>query len=106
MKEQLLERWNNSKLSFWWDEHIINHRSRKDIQAYEKEAFEKVWLMRSVPCDNPEIEAKRQEAEKRILATYNDIPAEGYNDWDYGYWSGIMSALRWILGDEKNNLDT
>lgn len=29
------------------------------------------------------------------------------SDWEYGYWSGVMATLRWVLGDEeKDNLDT
>ena len=24
----------------------------------------------------------------------------------YEYWEGIMSAIRWVLGDEKDSLDT
>ena len=82
-------------------------RSEQELVDYEKEAFDKVWLMRTSPCDNPEIEARRQAAVERILATYDDIPEEGYNDWEYGYWSGVMATLRWVLGDEeRDNLDT
>ena len=42
---------------------------------------------------------------------YHDIPTDrrgriNYTDWECGYWNGIMSALRWVLGDEKDFLDT
>lgn len=91
----------------WWHDNITNRRSRKDLIAYHKEADDKVWLMRTSPCDNPEIEARRQAAVERILATYDDIPEEGYSDWECGYWNGVMATLRWVLGDEeKDNLDT
>lgn len=43
---------------------------------------------------------------RRILSTYNDIPKDGYTDWERGYWNGIMGALRWVLGDEKDTLHT
>ena len=90
-----------------WHQRVLNHRSRKDLIAYHKEADDKVWLMRTSPCDNPEIEARRQAAVARILATYDDIPEEGYSDWECGYWNGVMATLRWVLGDEeKDNLDT
>lgn len=46
----------------WWHERVLNHRSRKDLIAYHKEADDKVWLTRTSPCDNPEIEARRQVA--------------------------------------------
>lgn len=94
-------------ISLWWEFNITNHRSRKDLIKYEKEAFDKVWLMRTRPCNNPEIEVCRQKSVERILNTYDDIPEEGYNDWECGYWNGVMATLRWVLGDEeKNNLDT
>jgi hypothetical protein len=82
-------------------------RSEKELQRYEQEAFDKVWLMRTSPCDNPEIEARRQEAVERILDTYDDIPEDGYDDWECGFWNGVMATCRWALGDEeKDNLDT
>jgi len=81
-------------------------RNINEIQEYEKEAFDKVWLMRSRPVlDNLEVEKRRREAIKRIRSSY-DIPPEGYSDWECGYWNGIMGALRWVLGDEKDFLDT
>lgn len=81
-------------------------RRKGEIQAYMDEAFDKVWLMRSHPCDNEEIEKRRSEAVIRILSTYNDIPEEGYSDWECGYWNGILGALRWVFGEEKDFLDT
>lgn len=91
----------------WWHERVVNHRSRKDLIEYEQEAFEKVWLMRTKPCEDKDIEARRQAAVERILATYDDIQEEGYSDWECGYWNGVMATLRWVLGDEKkDNLDT
>lgn len=82
-------------------------RDEDEIVKYCREAEDKVWLMRTRPCDEyPDIEADRQIAVKRILNTYNDIPREGYTDWECGYWNGIMGALRWVLGDDKDFLDT
>lgn len=81
-------------------------RDREEINEYLDEAFDKVWLMRSHPCEIPSIEARRLATVERILETYDDVPEEGYTDWDCGYWNGIMGALRWVLGDEKNFLDT
>lgn len=82
-------------------------RLEKELQEYEQEAFDKVWLMRTSPCGIPEIEARRQEAVERILDTYDDIPEDGYDDWECGFWNGVMATCRWALGDEeKDNLDT
>ena len=111
IKDNLHDRLHSTKwganLIGWWNSRIINHRSRKDLIAYHKEANDKVWLMRTCHCDNPETETRRQAAIERILATYDDIPEEGYNNWEYGYWNGVMATLRWVLGDEeRDNLDT
>lgn len=78
----------------------IDLREREEIDKYLTEAEDKVWLMRARPgvFSDTEIE--------RILNTYDDIPQNGSTDWACGYWNGIMGALRWVLGEEKNWLDT
>lgn len=86
-------------------EEIVN-RKTKEIQDYMEEAFDKVWLMRSHPTDDPEIEKRRLESIERILNTYNDIPEDEYTNWECGYWNGILGALRWVLGAERDFLDT
>ena len=105
---------------FFTDDMCVCHHDLRDIDdivAYEREAFDKVWLMRSRPVDIPqpnhpsydtltEIERRRQAGVERIFKTYDDIPKKGYDDWECGYWNGIMGALRWVMGDEKDFLDT
>lgn len=81
-------------------------RNKAEIKEYMEEAFDKVWLMRSHPGDNPYIEKARIEAVKRVRSTYDDIPEDGYDEWECGYWNGILGALRWVLGEEKDFLDT
>ena len=86
---------------------VMPRRSEQELIDYEKEAFDKVWLMRTHPCDIPDVEVRRQAAVERILNTYDDIPEEGYDDWSCGFWNGVMATCRWALGDEeKDNLDT
>ena len=82
-------------------------RDEEEIIAYHKEAEDKVWLMRScyIADKEPVHEASRSGME-RILNTYDDIPKDGYTDWECGYWNGIMGALRWVMGEEKDWLDT
>lgn len=82
-------------------------RKPEEIREYMNEAFDKVWLTRTHQCDDPDIEKSRSENVDRILNTYNDIPDDGeYTVWESGYWNGILGALRWVLGEEKNFLDT
>lgn len=86
--------------------YVDEDRSTKKIQAYAKEAADKVWLMHTTPDVNPDIEAVRQQNVERVLKTYSDIPDGGYVEWEDGYWHGVLSALRWVLGDTKDFLDT
>lgn len=81
-------------------------RTDSDIVAYEKEAYDKVWLMRTHTADNPSVEGARLANVERILESYDDIPEDGYSEWECGYWNGVMGALRWLMGDEKHFLDT
>lgn len=82
-------------------------RTEDEIHKYLEEAWDKVWLMRHcfISTREPIHEASRRGME-RILATYDDIPKDGYDTWECGYWNGIMGALRWVTGDDKNFLDT
>ena len=92
----------------WWHERVLNHRSRKDLIAYHKEADDKVWLIRSYNFETKQpIHEVGRPACERILATYDDIPVDGYDSWERGFWMGVLGTLRWVLGDEeKDNLDT
>lgn len=77
-------------------------RNRQEIENYESEACDKSWLARNW---YPGMRAPNRTVE-RILNVYDDIPEDGYDTYDCGYWNGIMAALRWVLGEEKNFLDT
>jgi hypothetical protein len=84
---------------------IYLKRSRNEIIQYMDEAFDKVWYMRSHPCKDKNIEKQRQKAIKEVLKKYPDV--QGYDDWDCGFYNGVLGTLRWVLGDdEKDNLDT
>ena len=92
----------------WWSINVKNHRTKKNLRDYHQEADDKVWLMRNYNFETkqPIHEVGRPACEK-ILATYDDIPENGYDTWTCGYWNGVMATLRWVLGDdEKDNLDT
>lgn len=89
-------------------EYVYNDcRDVEEIEDYMEEAFDKVWLMRN--CDiysrKPKHEAGKRNM-KRIFKTYDDIPDKGYDTWECGYWNGIMGALRWVLGADRDFLDT
>ena len=81
-------------------------RNKQEVEQYLTEAFDKVWLMRADKLEVPELQAQIQAQMDRIFETYTDIPDDGYTDWGCGYWNGILAALRWVLGEDKNFLDT
>lgn len=81
------------------------NRSNEEIIERLGEAVDKTWLMRSNPVDNPDIEKLRIAAINDILRKYNDIPQERYNEWECGYWNGILDTLRWVLNDDLGDLD-
>jgi hypothetical protein len=82
-------------------------RSKKELEKYLEEAWDKVWLMRSSPVEDEKIEKERAAAVDRILETYDDIPAGGYDSWERGFWMGVLGTLRWCLGEEEKDwLDT
>ena len=85
---------------------IDQMRDRDEILEYMREACDKVWLTRTRHSDNVDIEKTRLMNIDRIVDSYDDIPKNGYDEWECGYWNGILSALRWVIGDEKDFLDT
>ncbi len=88
-------------------------RTLKQILAAEDEFYTKVWYGRKAPAEEyrargtPEsivkgmLKAKR-EAEKRF-GKKNLGP---WTDFEWGMLSGKLSAIRWVLGDEWDILDT
>ncbi len=92
-------------------------RSNKQIKEYLDEAFDKVWFVRSITQDEKDVDKLRKEhpdiydgmmkARKRIEEKYGFDWFENMDNWDYGFISGVMATLRWVLGsDEKMDLDT
>ena len=93
-------------------------RKKKEIDEYMNEAFDIVWLVRTISL----LEEGRldgtpsdiiNEAQKQVarICENLDINSEEelltrFSDWEYGYWSGILAALRWVTGEEKDMLDT
>lgn len=98
-------------------------RSKKELQEAENEYYNKLWLVRTVffsgktldeyaESNDPEkqkIAAKARAHEKEYIDKYYNGDrslVENMGAWDYGYISGTLQALRWMLGDEWGVLDT
>lgn len=80
-------------------------RTAKEILKYIEETYDKVWLTSTNSSSDPDIESKRLDAMQRIRNAYPDIPDRGYTVWECGYLSGVLGALRWVMGEEKEYSD-
>lgn len=93
-------------------------RKKKEIVEYMNEAWDRVWLNRKYNLFYDMMAGATSLTEdqlKRIMKAVDDV-IEKYNiqnddgnldDWDYGFWSGVLATTRWVLGEEsKNMLDT
>lgn len=95
-------------------------RTKEEIDEYMAEAHDRVWLVRAknILYDTASYRANGKttmqlnrfarciEEIERVCTKYNINFNEPVSDWNYGYWSGILAALRWVRGDEKDFLDT
>lgn len=90
-------------------------RSQSEIIAAEQEFFDRIWyerhLVRRMMHESgedrmtDEIYEMALGAAERVKARRPDLrPTE--DDFEWGMWNGKLSALRWVLGDEWDFLDT
>jgi hypothetical protein len=99
-----------------YPEYVPEVRTKDEICEYMDEAFDRVWLVRkqdlfsnilmgreSIHVD---VLDKCNQAIEKVCEKYGIDFREPVSDWEYGYWSGILAALRWVMGDEKDMLDT
>lgn len=91
-------------------------RNDSEILAAEEEFFDRIWYIRSLIGEG---EDGRQGTElpddifggmmanrKKVEARYGKENLATYTDFEWGMINGKLSALRWVLGDEWDFLDT
>lgn len=91
-------------------------RSQSEIIAAQEEFFDRVWYERHLvlrhryesgedPRTTPETYKMALAAAERAKERRPDLrPCE--DDFESGMWNGKLSALRWVLGDQWDFLDT
>jgi hypothetical protein len=83
----------------------------------EQEYFDRLWYYRSTrgdaggsddPVDTYDPKLRRQvlAARTRIETRYGKQTLQPLDEFDLGMISGKLSALRWVIGDEWDFLDT
>ncbi len=94
-------------------------RTLAEIAAAEQEYFDKVWYVRSIvhwggaegdESDPVSITAQEARSRKEEKYGWDELwkpLGPGHDEaWEYGFISGKLSALRWVLGSEWDFLDT
>lgn len=86
-----------------------------DIIAAENEMYEKVWYGRKPQAGSDRARSLDPEIENRMRAIMTGVEAKYgeeelmrhvESDFDWGMLSGKLSALRWVLGEDWDFLDT
>ncbi|HEX9362397.1 MAG TPA: restriction endonuclease [Candidatus Dormibacteraeota bacterium] len=92
-------------------------RTLSEILAAEQEFFDKVWYVRKLILEEsiedgrhnplpPDIEEQMHAAMRAVEERYGAENVGPWDDWEWGFVNGKLSALRWVLGSEWDFLDT
>lgn len=94
----------------------FSSRSEEEIRTALKEMEDKVWYQRHLflkyklekgldACDEKIWESALKVADE-VVEKYGENELGPYTDFEWGMINGKLSALRWLLGDEWDMLDT
>ena len=92
-------------------------RTQEQILAAEQEYFDKVWYVRKLILEEATedgrgeplpagLQAQMQAAMRKVEERYGVENLGPWDDWGWGFVHGELSALRWVLGEEWDFLDT
>ena len=91
-------------------------RNTDEIEMYISEFLDKVWYNRHMGLRilvaekkekvAPDIWKGALKSAKRVEDTYGVKNLGPWDDFEWGMLNGKLSALRWVLGDEWDMLDT
>lgn len=91
-------------------------RTLEEVLEAENMFFDKMWFDRHLSLEyrieqgmedvNPEIWQGAMESARKVIEKYGEENLGPYSDFEWGMLNGKLSALRWVLGDEWDMLDT
>lgn len=91
-------------------------RTLEDVLEAENMFLDKIWFDRHLSLEyrieqgmedvNPEIWQGAMESARKVIEKYGEENLGPYSDFEWGMLNGKLSALRWVLGDEWDMLDT
>jgi hypothetical protein len=79
-------------------------RTENQIREAEQKFYDLVWYDRKLQRE--EIPQLAKEAILKIEAKYSASELGPHSDFEWGMINGKLSALRWILGQEWDSLDS
>jgi hypothetical protein len=92
-------------------------RTLAEILEAEQEYFDKVWYVRKLILKEkieagqheplpPDLSDRMHAAMRAVEERYGREKVGPWDDWGWGFVNGKLSALRWVLGSEWDDLDT
>lgn len=102
-------------LAFKHDVEIETLRKVSDILKAEDELVDRLWYGRKPYDDDPQMREWEPEtveavkkAKREVEAKYGQdvLDKDVASDWAWGYLSGKVAAIRWVLGYEWDMLDS
>lgn len=102
-------------VAFRHDVQVETLRRVSDILAAESELFDRLWYGRKphrdapTPADwSPELVASMRAAQREMEEKYGVelLEKDSESDWNWGFLSGKVSAIRWVLGFDWDMLDS
>jgi hypothetical protein len=96
---------------------VESMRTTAEILKAEQEFFDKIWYVRKIILQEkiedghhdplpPGLEAQMQAAMRKVEERYGAENVGPWDDWGWGFIHGKLSALRWVLGEDWDFLDT
>ena len=99
-----------------WDEFFEEPRSMDEIANMVNEFCEKVWFDRHLSLRykvengletvDPQIWAGALKSAERVIQQYGEENLGPYSDFEWGMLNGKLSALRWVMGEDWDELYT
>lgn len=91
-------------------------RTKKEIDEYKNEATKRMQTLRNqediekslnlADSINDDELKKIQEELCYVCKEYDIDFYNSVNDWYSGYWTGVLSTLKWVVGGEKDFQET
>ena len=99
-----------------WDEFCIEPRTMDEIANMSQEFVEKIWFDRHLSLRyrveqgiekvDPKIWEGALKSTEKVIQKFGEDNLGPYSDFEWGMLNGKLSALRWVLGEEWDMLDT